>query len=77
LETFKSFALLTNNKDVFEKLRDDIKHINSKDLKIEDLLSTEEVKDAWTSSSDQLKLGKLCLKHEAAGKVRVFAMVDS
>jgi hypothetical protein len=45
LETFKSFALLTNNKDVFEKLRDDIKFINSKDLKIEDLLNTPEIND--------------------------------
>jgi hypothetical protein len=38
--------LLTNNKNVFEKLRDDIKHIDSRDLKVEDLLETPEIKDA-------------------------------
>jgi len=46
LETFKSFALLTNNKDVFEKLRDDINFINKGNLKIEDLLDTPEIKES-------------------------------
>jgi hypothetical protein len=77
LEIFKRFALLTNHKDIWEKLRDDIKHIDSKDLKVSDLLSTPEINDAIKSSQDSLKLGKLCLKQEAAGKVRVFAMVDA
>jgi len=77
LEIFKRFALLTNHKDIWEKLRDDIKHIDSKDLKVSDLLSTPEINSAIKSSQDSLKLGKLCLKQEAAGKVRVFAMVDA
>lgn len=77
MEIFKRFALLTNHKDIWEKLRDDIKHIDSKDLKVSDLLSTPEINSAIKSSQDSLKLGKLCLKQEAAGKVRVFAMVDA
>nr|UPW42242.1 MAG: putative RNA dependent RNA polymerase [Xinjiang mito-like virus 75] len=77
LETFKSFALLTNNKNVYQKLNDDLKFIDSKNLKVEDLIGTPEIKKSLRSSSDSLKLGKLCLKQEAAGKVRVFAMVDS
>lgn len=69
--------MLTNHKDIFEKLRDDIKFIDSNGVKIEDLYSTDEIKENITSSPDELKLGKLCLKQEAAGKVRVFAMVDA
>jgi hypothetical protein len=37
--------LLTNNKNVYQKLNDDIKFINSKGLKIEDLLGTPEIKE--------------------------------
>nr|UPW42151.1 MAG: putative RNA dependent RNA polymerase [Xinjiang mito-like virus 50] len=77
LKTFESFALLTNNKNVYQKLNDDIKFINSKNLTLEQCKGTKEIGDNWRSSSDSLKLGKLCLKQEAAGKVRVFAMVDS
>lgn len=69
--------MLTNHKDIFEKLRDDLAFINSKDLNIFDILGTKEINDSLTSSQDSLKLGKLCLKQEAAGKVRVFAMVDA
>jgi len=77
LEVFKRFALLTNHKDIFEKLRDDLAFINSKGLNINDILATEEINKSFSSSQDSLKLGKLCLKQEAAGKVRVFAMVDA
>jgi len=68
--------LLTNSKDVYEKLRDDIAYINDKSVQIEDLCKDELVDKTW-SSRDQLKLGKLSLKLEAAGKVRVFAIADA
>lgn len=76
LETFRKFALLTNSKDVYEKLRDDIAYINDKSIQIDDLLKDEIIGKAW-KSPDQLKLGKLSLKLEAAGKVRVFAIADA
>jgi len=68
--------LLTNSKDVYEKLRDDIAYINDKSIQIEDLLKDELISKTW-KSPDQLKLGKLSLKLEAAGKVRVFAIADA
>lgn len=76
LETFRKFALLTNSKDVYEKLRDDIAFIEKEDIKIETLLSDPLIDKNW-SSPDKLKLGKLSLKLEAAGKVRVFAIADA
>jgi hypothetical protein len=68
--------LLTNSKDVYEKLRDDIAFINEKSIQITDLLNDDIIEKAW-KSPDQLKLGKLSLKLEAAGKVRVFAIADA
>jgi len=77
LEVFKRFALLTNHKDIFEKLRDDLRFIESKEISLNNVLTTQEIQKSFSSSPDSLKLGKLCLKQEAAGNVRVFAMVDA
>nr|UTQ48829.1 RNA-dependent RNA polymerase [Monilinia fructicola mitovirus 12] len=59
---FKSFALLTNCRDLWNKLQSEIE------------TPIKEAMPQW--SKTPLKLGKLSLKHEPAGKVRVFAIVD-
>jgi hypothetical protein len=67
LARYKSFAKKTNHVDLFEKLRDEIKALsNEKTLETVSKLI----------KPGPLKLGKLALKYEAAGKVRVFAIVD-
>lgn len=81
LDTFKSFAKMTNCIDLWHKLRSEIKFWHDNILSTNP--STGKVygdlaglnKDL--TNTDHLKLGKLALKHEAAGKVRVFAMVDA
>jgi len=64
LNTFRMFAMQTQCKDLYDQLMADISVANESN-------HFSDVPDC------QLKLGKLALKLEAAGKVRVFAIVDA
>lgn len=80
LKWFEIFCLNTNHKDLLHKLRSEIAFIKNNQSKL--LLNNFNMKDwldKWGHGTEwsSLKLGKLSLKMEAAGKVRVFAIVDA
>lgn len=78
LKWFKVFAMNTHHKDLWECLQDDINAWTDTPKALGKPSAMELLKsinDRLEYSS--LRLGKLSLKKEAAGKVRVFAMVDA
>jgi hypothetical protein len=58
-----NFVALSNNTLLYEQLR-----------KVEKFSAMAE--SVWNGESSETFLGKLAFKEEAAGKLRVFAMVD-
>jgi hypothetical protein len=70
----------TNHRDLWEKLQDDIRWFldYSKDRPIPRFSKSEHnTRVGYGTAGTQMTLGKLSLKEEAAGKVRVFAIVDA
>ncbi|WAK72409.1 MAG: RNA-dependent RNA polymerase [Bremia lactucae associated mitovirus 1] len=73
LKAFNTLCVFTKHQDIMIKLNQEI--TAWADLRNDSIKSL--LKRWIIDSGDQLKLGKLSLKQEPAGKVRVFAIVDA